>query len=61
MSLEPATTDWMLRAISRVAAPYSPIAAEMPTVISLICAMLLIAATASLVDCYMAATCPEIS
>ena len=37
ISLEPAATDWMLRAISRVASPCWSIAVEMPTVISLIC------------------------
>jgi hypothetical protein len=65
ISLDPAATCWMLRAISRVAAPCCSMAAEMPTVISLICAIVcvmpLIAATASLVDCCTAATWPEIS
>ncbi len=60
ISLDPAATDWMLRAISRVASPCYSIEVEMLEVISLICAIVcvmpLMAATASLVDCCMAAT-----
>src|ERR1700747_2602083 len=65
ISLEPAATCWMLRAISRVASPCCSIEVEMLEVISLIwaivCVMPLMAETASLVDCCMAATWPEIS
>ena len=65
ISLEPAATDWMLRAISRVAAPCSSMALEMLTVISLICAMVPVMppidCTASLVEACIAATCAEIS
>src|SRR5947209_10686163 len=65
ISLEPAATDWMLRAISRVASPCCSIDAEMPAVISLISAMVWvippIAATASLVEVCIAVTWAEIS
>src|SRR3982074_520847 len=39
ISLDPAATDWMLRAISRVASPCWSTALEMLTGISLICAI----------------------
>ena len=65
ISLDPAATDWMLRAISRVASPCWSIAVEMPAVISLIWAMVSvmppIEATASLVEACIAATWAEIS
>src|SRR5256884_730280 len=65
ISFDPAATDWMLRAISRVAPPCCSTAVEIDTVISLICEMVSvmppIEATASLVEACMAATCDEIS
>ncbi len=65
ISLEPAATDWMLRAISRVASPCCSIEAEIPAVISLISAIVWVipemAATASLVEVCIAATWAEIS
>jgi hypothetical protein len=54
ISFDPAATDWMLRAISRVAPPCCSTALEIETVISLICEMVSvmppIEATASLVE-----------
>ena len=65
ISFDPAATDWMLRAISRVASPCCAIELEIELVISLICAMVwvipVMAATASWVEVCMATTCAEIS
>src|SRR3954469_23182993 len=65
ISFDPAATDWMFLAISRVAPPCCSTAVEIDSVISLICEMVSvmppIEATASLVEACIAATCEEIS